>query len=416
MEEAGHPSIRALKGVSMKGSICVFMSLALVVPAWSAKTITVAELTEMLKSMHEQKKSDEELSTALAQVELGEQLTRNVMNVLASDAPGPLTTEQLYVLEARSADLLPPSTDLPNTPAPDEAAQKVILTRAGTYITKTYDQLPPLAAKKTTLRFQDTTSAVASSSGIGSSARAAVTSSGLSSSAAFVHYINATTASVVTERGSEKKSAEKDTTRWGANGYIQVQDPAPSLGHVFKDVQAAGKLQWLRWESIDGKPTAVFSFEVPRKRSKLDVDVCCFPDIRQAGVARFYSASTGRQVAGSEASPGGGVAGNFQTNTDWNEFRSTVPYHGRFFIDPDTGVVLRMIIEPELKSSDVVHQMDTRVDYGLVKAGQHAFVVPVKTVVNSVVVPNGDSGAGSYSTRCTLFLSEYSDYRPSQAK
>ena len=59
--------------------------------------------------------------------------------------------------------------------------------------------------------------------------------------------------------------------------------------------------------------------------------------------------------------------------------------------------------------------MDTRIDYGLVKAGQGTFMVPVSSVVNSVVVPNGESGAGGYSTRTTLFSSEYSEYHLTQA-
>ena len=64
-----------------------------------------------------------------------------------------------------------------------------------------------------------------------------------------------------------------------------------------------------------------------------------------------------------------------------------------------------------MKPGEVVHQLDTRIDYAPVKAGQGTFVVPVKSVVNSVVVPNGESGAGGYSTRCTLLSSQYSDYR-----
>lgn len=402
---------------SMRRYLLVITLLALSTPAWGGKSITVAQLGDLLHSLDQEKKSDAEIAASLQELELSEQLTRSAMSGFLGLVKGPLSTAEIYVLEARSADLAPPASDLPALPAPDTAAQKTILSRTETYVTRSYDQLPVLAATKTTLRFQDNTSAVASSSGIGSSARDVVTSSGFTTTAAFVHYINATATPVLIERGSEKKPAEKDATRWGANGYIQVQDPAPGLGRVFKEVQAAGSLDWLRWESIDGKQVAVFSFAVPGKKSKMDVDVCCFPAIRQAGIARFYSSSTARAVAGSESSGGaGGVTGNFQTNTDWHDFRATVPYHGKLFIDPNTGTVLRMIVESELKPSDLVHQMDTRVDYGQVKAGQSTFMVPVKAIVNSIVVPNGDSGAGSYSTRCTLFVSEYSDYRLSPGK
>jgi hypothetical protein len=69
-----------------------------------------------------------------------------------------------------------------------------------------------------------------------------------------------------------------------------------------------------------------------------------------------------------------------------------------------------MITEAELKPTDVVHQVDTRVDYGPAKAGATAFVVPLKTFVNTIVVPGGESGSGSYTTRTTLFTSEFTDY------
>ena len=389
--------------------------LALVTPAWSAKKITVTELTELLRSSEQEKKSDVEVATALKQVELTEQLTRPTMNSLVGHVNGPLSTEQIYVLEARSANLAPPASDLPATPAPDAAAQKLILSKTETYIIRTYDQLPALTATKTTLRFQDNVEALAASSGVSSGAKEAVTSSGFAKPESYVRYINSTASLVASEHGTEKKPPEKDQIKWGANGMTAVQEPSPSLGHIFKEAQAAGNIQWLRWELINGKPAAVFSFVVPRQKSKLAVDVCCFPNIDQAGKAMFYTASTARALGGAGAS-GGGVAGNFQTHTEWHEFKTTAPYHGRFFIDPDSGVVVRMIVETEMKPEEVVHQLDTRVDYGAVKAGTGTVVVPVKTVVSSVVVPNGESGAGGYSTRSILLTSTYSEYRPGLAK
>ena len=394
----------------MKRCLLLLVLLALATPSWGARKISVAQLQDLLRSLHDDKKSDSEVAAALEDVELQEQLTRTTMNELTKFAPGPLTTEQIFVLEARSAYLPPPASDLPSVPAPDTAEQKAILIRAETYITKTCEQLPPLTAKKTTLRFQDSTAAIASSSGIGSGAKDAVTSSGISNPGGFIHYINAAANPVVLKQGAETKSTVKDPVRWGANGLLKVPEPDPSLPRVFKDAQAAEKLNWSRWESIGGKIVAVFSFEVPRQQSSFDVDVCCFPNVKQAGIARFYTSMNG-PLLGSEGKSGGGVAGNFQTNTDWNRFQSTVPYHGRFYIDPATGAVLRMIVEAELKPSDVVHQMDTRIDYGAARVGQRAMIVPLRSIVDLVVVPNGESGAGGYSTRTALFSSEYSDYR-----
>lgn len=399
----------------MKRFILCLVLFSTALPAWCGRKITVAQLTDLLHSFAQDKKSDLEVATALMQVELSEELTRAGMNGLVVLVNGPLSTQQIYILEARSADLAPPPSDLPGTPAPDAAQQKAILARAEAYIGRTYEQLPALTATKTTLRFQDNSEALAPASGLSSGAQDAVTSSGFTKPVPYIHYMNSTARIVASEHGMEKKPAGKDTTKWGANGMTAIEEPGPSLGRVFKEAQAAGGLQWLRWESINSKPAAVYAFAVTKQKSKLALDVCCFPNINQAGIATFYSASTAAALGGPGAS-GGGVTGNFQTTTEWSEFKTTPAYHGRLFVDPDTGVVMRMIVEADMKPGEVVHQLDTRVDFGPVKAGAASLVVPVRTIINSVVVPNGESGAGGYSTRCTLLSSEYSDYRLGPAR
>jgi len=365
--------------------------------------------------MQEERRSDVEIATALKQVELSEELTANVMSSLAGAGLGPQSTEQIYVLEAKSADLAPPSTDLPPTAAPDQAAQKAILDKASNYVTETYARLPKLTASKTTLRFQDNVEAVAAGSGLHSGATDVVVGSGFSNPATFVHYINAVRAQITSVHGAEVPPTEKDKTPWGANKMIALQEPDPSLLAVLHEVQSSGSTRWLRWESISGVTTAVFEFAVPRKLSHLNLRVCCFPNINQTGIATFYTPSTASILAGPErdAGGGGGVTGNFQTRTEWHDYKTTAPYHGEFFIDPATGVVVRMIVEAELKPAEVVHEVDTRIDYAPVKTGGKMYILPVKTYVDTLVVPNGDSGAAAYTTRRTLFTSEFRDYATS---
>jgi hypothetical protein len=400
----------------MKRFTVILALVFIALPAWCAKKITVAQLGELLRTLQQEKKSDADAAAALKQVELTEQLTRPTMSSLANLVSGPLLTEQIYVLEARSAILAPPASDLPSTPAPDAVAQKAILAKVDSYIGKTYEQLPLLTATKTTLRFQDNVEALDAHSGLAGGAKDVVTSSSFSSPASFIHYINSTAREVVLEHGAETKSAEKDQTRWGANKMIALEEPDPGLGLVFKEAQASEGLRWLRWELINGRPAAVFSFAISKPKSRLAVNVCCFPNVEQAGIATFYTATTAPMLAEGGGGGGGGATGNFQTTTQWHEFKTTAPYHGRLFIDPDTGIVLRMITEAELRPTEVVHQLDTRVDFGAVKTTQGIVFAPVRTVVNSVVVPNGESGAGGYSTRCTLFTSEYSEYRVGAGK
>jgi len=399
----------------MKWLVLTFAFIFAASNGWCARKISIGELEDMLRSMQQEKKSDVEIATALKQLELSQELTRGTMNSVVSYVPGPLSIEQIYVLEARSADLAPPDSDLPSTPAPDAAVQKAILEKVAGYVGETYAQLASLTATKTTLRFQDNVEAIAASSGVQGGATDVVVSAGFSNPATYVHYINSSKAQITSVHGAEKWPLERDKTPWGANKMIALEAPDASVVDVLKEAQSAESLQWLRWELINGKPAAVFAFTVPQKKSHLDVNVCCFPNITQAGIATFYTGTTAATLGGG-ASGGGGVAGNFQTSTDWHNFRTTAAYHGELFINPDSGIVLRMITEAELKPSEVVHELDTRVDFGPVKVNNQLVVVPVKTFVNTLVVPYGDSGAATYTTRRTLFTSEYKDYAQAGAK
>jgi len=140
-------------------------------PALAAKKVTVGQLEDLLRSLQRAQKADAEVATQLKQVELTQELTRSAMNNLVKYVSGPLSTGQLFVLEALSADLIPPASDLPSNPAPDVATQKVLLAKAESYVNKTYRQLPLLTATRTTLRFQDNMEAAVSDSGVAGSAK-----------------------------------------------------------------------------------------------------------------------------------------------------------------------------------------------------------------------------------------------------
>ena len=383
--------------------------LAVAAPAWGAtRKITVKELTDMLTQLQQAKKSDADVAAELKQVELSEELTRATMNAMAGSVPGQLSTEQIYVLEARSAMLPPPASDVPTDSAPDAATQQAILTKAADYVNKTYGQLPTLTATKTTLRFQDNLEALAAGSGMHGSAKEVDTGSTFSNAGSYIRYINSTEAQVSSEHGAEKMPSEKDKTPWGANRMIALESPDPSLGAIFPEAQANGELKFARWESLNGLKVAVFSYAIPKKKSHLALNVCCFPESEQAGMVSFSSASTGSLNGGG----GGGAKGNFQTNTAYTKFfKQTPSYHGELFVDPATGTVARLIAEADLKSTDLVHQVDTRIDYAPAKIGDQTLIVPVKTITDTEVVPNGDSGSGGYSIRHTLFTTEYKNYQ-----
>ena len=394
----------------MKRFGCILALILMAVPAWPAKRITVADLTALLKSLQDQKKSDADIALALKQVQLSEQLTRSTMNSLSGYAPGPQTTEQIYVLEAGSAVLAPPSSDIPSTPALDAASQKALADKISDYVGKTYSQLPALTATKTTVRFQDNVEAPQSNSGMQGGAKDVSTGSSFTvSPTQYIRYIGSTESKVESNNGVEKPPMKEKGARWGANGQIALFGQEPNLPTVLKEAQDSGGLTWVRWESANGKPAAVFSFAIQKKKSHYAVDYCCFPDVTQAGMAQFSSAA----IAGAQGSGAGGAKGNFQTATDWHDFKANgLPYHGELLVDPDTGIVVRMITIAEFKNSDVVHQEDQRIDYLPVTVGDKTLVLPVRTMINTEVVPTGESGsAGKYTTRRTMLTSEYKDFQ-----
>jgi hypothetical protein len=397
----------------MKRFGCILALLLVAVPAWPAKKITVAELTDLLKQLQEQKKSDLEMATALKQVQLSEELTRNKMNDLAGYTAGTQSTEQIYVLEAGSAVLAPPASDIPTTPAPDAAAQKALLDKATEYASKTYAQLPALTATKTTVRFQDNVEAPGSSGGLYGGAKDVTTGSAFVNPSQYIRYVGSTESKVESANGVEKPLVKEKGARWGANGQIVLLGVEPNLNAVLRDTQESGGMTFARWETINGKAAAVFTFSVQKKKSHYAVDYCCFPDVTQAGTARFSSAAIASATPGASGA-GGGATGNFQTATDWHDFKSSgVPYHGQLFVDPDTGIVVRLVTIAEFKNSDVVHQEDQRVDYLPTKVGGKDMVLPVRKMVNTEVVPTGESGsAGKYTTRRTMLTSEYKDFQP----
>jgi hypothetical protein len=392
----------------MKRFVCLALLLLLSASGWSApKKITIAELQEMLQSMHKDSKSDADVALALKQIQLSEQLTRPIMNSLSDVVPGPQTTEQMYVLEARSAMFPTRAEDQPKTPAPDAAAQQALLAKAATYASTTYQQLPSLAVTRTTLRFQDNVESLGQSSGQTGSAKEM---SGSSISGInpfnFVRYIESNDASIGMEHGVE--SLPVDKTRWGPNKRIQMMDPYPGLTQVFQEAKDAGAIKWSRWELINDKPVAVFSYQVPKKKGHVSLTVCCFPSLEQAGIANL---SNGTGIGGAGRATGGG--GNFQTNTNWQPYKQKdLPYHGELFIDPESGVVVRLVTQMEPKTTDVVHQADIRTDYGPVTVGGKSLILPVRAFVVTQIVVNGEAGAGGYAERNTMFAADYKSYQP----
>jgi len=363
----------------------------------------VQELKDLLTSLHAANKTDDEVALQLKQIELTEELTPATMNSLVDSVPGKFSTEQIYILEARSSMLAPPAADLPSAAAPDAAAQQAMLAKASEYVSKSYAQLPSLTATKMTARFQDGVEAIHNTG-------MKQTMSGnddpiWAQTSLYTRLMNTRTDTIESANGIEKIANTKDKVQWGPNGVVASVAPLVPLSTILQEATSTGSPKWLRWENINGNQIAVFSFTVDKKKTHYAVNYCCFPDTDTAGVINYSKSAGG----------GSSAKGNLQSVSEWKNFKATVGYHGELFVDPSSGTVVRTITEAEFKPSDFVHYEDIRTDYAPMPIGGKNLVVPVRTFIVSEIVPNGDSFAAHYSVRHQEVTEDYKDYQAAGA-
>jgi hypothetical protein len=105
---------------------------------------------------------------------------------------------------------------------------------------------------------------------------------------------------------------------------------------------------------------------VPRSSSHLAI----------AGFLQQHASATGSSIALSGRSVP-------QQNLDLSRatpFSITPGYHGLLWLDPDTGTVLRVSIQAELKARDPVERADILVQYGPIQIGGRSFICPVHSL------------------------------------
>ncbi|MGB6690495.1 MAG: hypothetical protein WBE76_21885 [Terracidiphilus sp.] len=382
----------------------------------NSRKMTVAELQDVLTGLHNSRKSDEQIANELKQIELTEELTPAAMNSMADLVNGPFSTEQMYVLEARSAMLAPPDTDLPKAAPPDAAAQQALLAKAQDYAAKTYPQLPRLSAAHLVARFQDGVETIQSYGGIN-------VKIGNGNDPLFEqisHYtrlVNTHADTAEIDDGMEKPGG-KDATPWGRNGLVNSMLPFLPVDLLTSEAVSTGKPKFLRWETIAGHRTAVFAFAVGKKKSHYAIDYCCFPETSSVGNVLY--GGRGPNAAGSALFGGAGLSASpfsspasptISNVSDWNPFKAKSGYHGELFLDPDSGAVLRTIVEAEFKPSDFVHYEDIRIDYAPMRMGGNYLYVPVRSFTNAEVVPNGNSFVSHFGVRHQYITQDYRDFR-----
>jgi hypothetical protein len=350
--------------------------LMMAVPAWAANdTITVQQLKDLLVSLKQAHKADKAVADKLMELDLSEELTAAVESDLLFASPGPLTSEQINVMEVRSSMLTPPTSDLPNLPAPDAATQKAILEKAIEVATKNDLQNPNLVANKGVSRYGNVN--------VFNNWKVGTQRVYRPDDHTIMRLKARFSETIKIEAGVESVTSSKDDPRLRRINQTPEGGVRPSQNQMLRGANENGNVQWLRWESINGVRTAVFSFSVDKKQALYSVDYCCFLKTDGAGYI-------------------------------WVPFKKTLGLHGEFFIDPETGNMKRIIMLVEFSPTDYVEREDTRIDFDAVVVDGKSCFVPVRSIRKSEVSSLGDLPTGYLKVR-TILVSSYADYHISGA-
>ena len=338
-------------------TLAVVMALSL--PAFAARQITVEQLQELVSGIQISHPSDEALAKQLADARLTKRLTGAALQHMILVCPGPKSAQVLQAIADSSAFLDPPASELPAMPAPDLARQKAIIGMTVNYVVRTLPALPNFLATRSTQHYVDNMQGLeqVSSQSRGSLFLISTYNDPISFRDGKETDDPAVVASLNTsDKKSRPKNSKETTASRAPIGLSSWGEFGPILGLVLVD-GAKGKLSWLRWQQEDGKPVAAFQFSVDRSSSHLSLNYCC-----QTQNNVGLDAVTERPAA-----------------VTWKP-----GYHGNFEVDPETGVILRITIEADPRPEDPIQQAAIMVEYGKVKIGDSALFCPTRSIAVSV--------------------------------
>jgi VWFA-related protein len=353
-------------------------------PALAAKPMTAEQLQQALTAAQSEHRSDDAQARQLADARLTCRLTGATLQQLIALSPGPKTTQALHAIAGSSAFLDPAANEILKKPAPTGAEQSAIFGLTLHYAVHTLPALPNLLATRETEHYADTLRGLEKES----------VQRGelywLGTHRAPISYRDGretddpTLIATASEKKDQAKAAREPADVDPVGGLSSWGEFGPILKVVLGD-SIKGKLSWARWEQENGKPAAVLQFAVDRSISHYGMSYCCevLTENTNAGIMLVKHPVNLRQIG----------------------------YHGYLEVDPQTGTILRITIEADLKPEDFVQRASMMVEFGPVKIGDSVYVCPTRSVSISVSRTEFESHGQVESTnRLLLNDVEFTDY------
>jgi VWFA-related protein len=297
-------------------------------PLPAPRRVSVGQLEQLLASNRGE--SDADLAKKFTEIALTERLSEPRLARLDLAVPGKRTGRELRVLADASAFLDPPPDEVPAQAAPDAAAQQHLLTLASAYLNGTIHKLPDFFARRTTVRYQETPMYF---------------EGGTSVSYRPLHVTDSSTTTVRYRNGYEIAETKPPKIKVGDPQLITYGVFGPVLNLVMDAMERNNGLTWNRWEQAGSGPMAVFRYEIPPEKSLYQVWFCCLPD------------GDGKRA-----------------------FERYAGYHVDIGIDPESGAILRLAFQADLKSTTPLARDAIMIEYGPIDIGGKTYVCPVRSV------------------------------------
>jgi hypothetical protein len=306
-----------------------------VLPCFASRRVTVERLEQLIAAAHG--KTDADVAERLSGLELIERLSEAEADRLRASLPGVKSQLTLVAIADASAFLSPPAQEIVSAPGPDNAAQRRMLNLAVDYAGKALSRLPNFFATRETSLFMDAPVRAA----YGTLAIFQSLEPAAQSSATVLYRDGKQVVNAGGTNGDKPGSVGVGSVEVG---LITSGEFGPMLGTVLSDA-AQGTVAWSRWEQGDHGQEAVFRYTVPKEKSHYDVKFCC------------VSMKGGRSV-----------------------FQRLSGYHGEIAIDPETGTILRLTMQADLKPAYPMARADLMVEYGPVEIGGKTYTCPQRSI------------------------------------
>jgi hypothetical protein len=304
-------------------------------PRPGIEKVTVAQLEELVHSQTD-------LLRKLENLELTERLSTPRLDALLSLVHGERERQALTADADLSIALAPPADEIVNRPPPPVEEQRAILRRAFDYLLNAIPQLPDFSALRTTVRFEEPPER---DNETWKMPRQEQTLHFGTGEHATVLYRNGNEVVEKKQKLGKRRVAgarARDLETWGTFG--------PILAYVLTAAaKAPSSITWKRWERGKDGDLAVFSYSIGSPNIVHEVTYCCLPE-------------------------GDGTT----------LYRSKTDAYGEFALNPDTGAIMRIVINGDLdeeRDPDVpLIRSQLMVEYGPEELGGKTYICPQRSV------------------------------------